>query len=302
MTAFALDVVLRTHNRAQLIEPALESVLSADRSGIDLHIFIVDNASTDDTPAVIARLASDMVTVLHEPRPGGQFALNTAIAQCRAPVIAFFDDDERVDRAWLQVIAREMGNPATDFIAGPCRPLWGKGSSPAWLPAGFGGVLGIIDNGSARAQYTSEFKGMLTQGNCAVRRSIYDEVGAYPPEFTTAEDRWLYGLLIEQGKVGYYCPDLVIHHIMQDDRLNKAYFRRWAAREGTDRAVCDRLAGHKGALGQPWFWKQAAKNVGQLGFSIVKGDGGDAKSFEAELHLRQAFAQFKEFIAARAGG
>jgi hypothetical protein len=195
-----------------------------------------------------------------------------------------------------------MRESDTDFIAGPCLPLWGEGSAPAWLPAGYGGVLGIIDNGDQRMRYTPLFKGMLTQGNCAVRRSIYDEAGPYPPEFTTAEDRWLYGWLIENGKVGYYCPDLVIRHIMQADRLNKAYFRRWAAREGRDLAACDRLAGRKGSLGQPWFWKRSVKNVGQLAIAAITGAGAGAKSFEAELNLRQAFAQLQAFIAPREGG
>jgi glycosyltransferase involved in cell wall biosynthesis len=299
---FAINVVLRTHNRAHLIEAALDSVMAADRSGIDLHIFIVDNASTDQTSGVLARLASNQVTTLREPRQGGQFALNTAIAQCRAPVIAFFDDDERVDPEWLQVVAREMRDANTDFIAGPCRPLWGDSSAPAWLPAGYGGVLGIINNGDQRTRYTSDFKGMLTQGNCAVRRSIYDEAGPYPAEFTTAEDRWLYGWLIEQGKVGYYCPDLVINHIMQADRLNKNYFRRWAAREGRDRAACDRLVGNKGALAKPWFWKKAAKNLLHVIASPIMGTSNSAQSFEAELELRQALAHIYWLMVPRGGG
>jgi glycosyltransferase involved in cell wall biosynthesis len=273
----------------------------ADREGVDFRLLIVDNASTDDTASVLERLKEqygDWLITLYEPKPGGQFALNAAIPLCRAPVIAFFDDDERLDPSWLQVIRREFADPKTDFIAGPCKPLW-NGTAPGWLPDGFGGVLGIIDNGAERARYSPAFKGMLTQGNCAVRGSIFEEVGPYPPELTTAEDRWLYGWLIENGKTGYYCPDFAIHHIMQETRLSKQYFRAWAAREGRDREACDRLAGGKSVLLAPWFWRSCAVDLMTIIRGIASNADGGAKAFAAELGLRQAWAQLIATLRAR---
>jgi glycosyltransferase involved in cell wall biosynthesis len=290
-----IDVVLRTYNRAHLIGDALASILDADHDGIELRVLIVDNGSTDDTPAVLAQLVSgreDKVTILHEARPGGQLALNAAIARCTAPVIAFFDDDERVSKNWLQVIAREFADSRTQFIAGPCLPLW-HGPEPDWLPAGFGGVLGIIDNGSDRRTYGPDFGGMLTQGNCAVRAGIFAEVGPYPDELKTAEDRWLHEWLCANNRTGYYCPDLVIHHIMQESRINRAYFRSWAVREGRDRAACDRLAGVRSSARQPWYWRQVLGDVWIFGKSAMTGKSQSSSAFAAELGLRQALAYIR---------
>ena len=91
MSGFAIDVVLRTHNRADMLEAAVESLFAADRTGIALRLLLVDNASSDETPRLVARLAerhAPLLVPLREEKPGGQHALNCAIAHASAPVIA----------------------------------------------------------------------------------------------------------------------------------------------------------------------------------------------------------------------
>lgn len=293
---FAVDVILRTYNRAALLRGAVESFIAADRSGIEARLLVVDNCSSDGTPALLAELAAmhPSLLPLREEKPGGQHALNAGLAKAAAPVVAFFDDDERVAPDWLQVIAREMSDPATDYIAGPALPLWDE-PPPEWLPEGFGGVLGIIDSGPVRAAYGPGFEGMLTQGNCALRRSIFAETGPYPADLATGEDRWLYEWLQAHGKHGFYCPDLRIHHVMQRERLDQGYFRKWAAREGHDRAICDRLAGAPNVFLQKWYWRY----VGGAALTWASGRGTRAERFKAELELRQAAARLRENLFRR---
>jgi glycosyltransferase involved in cell wall biosynthesis len=295
-----IDVILRTCNRAALLGPAVDSLLAAERGGVALRLFVVDNASKDGTPQVLADLATrhrDLIVPLYEPKPGGQHALNRALAEATAPIVAFFDDDERVAPNWLQVIRREFtrSDEMIDFIGGPCRPLW-QSCEPPWLPKGYNGVLGIIDNGTERSRYSPSFRGMLTQGNCAIRRSIYTELGAYPSQLTTAEDRWLYNCLLRSGKIGYYCPDLEIFHLMQEDRLTRAYFRQWAKREGRDRATCDRLDTAVSPLLQPWFWRENASCAAKLAKAVFTGRTASAEAFTAELTLRQTVAYIRAAV------
>jgi glycosyltransferase involved in cell wall biosynthesis len=292
MALFPIDVIIRTYNRSFMISDAVASVMAADRSGVDLRVLIVDNNSADDTPQVLARIAQqygERIVLLTEKRPGGQIALNTAIAAASAPVLAFFDDDERVRADWLQTIRQEMSDPDTDFIAGPYKPIWNV-PEPEWLPEGFGGVLGIIDNGPDRRKFGADFGGMLTQGNCAVRHTIFAQAGPYPSELKTAEDRWLFEWLMAHGKTGYYCPALEIGHLMQEDRLNRDYFRRWARREGRDTAVCDRLAQRPVTLKKGWYWRQRFGDA----VSLIRKRAGTPEAFAAELNLRQ----MKSYIAA----
>src|SRR4026209_2434272 len=57
MGTTAIDVILRTHNRAGLLADAVGSLMAADRTGIALRLVVVDNRSSDGTPSLLARLA-----------------------------------------------------------------------------------------------------------------------------------------------------------------------------------------------------------------------------------------------------
>ncbi len=297
MASVQIDVILRTHNRAAMLHDAVASFFAAVHTGVFARLLVVDNASSDSTPEVLAQLAGrygKQVVLLHEARPGGQHALNCAIGHAEAEIVACFDDDERLEPGWLQAIAREFADPATDYLAGPVLPL-SDTPLPAWLPAGFGGVLGIIENGKERARFSPQFSGMLTQGNCALRRRIFAEIGPYPSDLPTGEDRWLNQWLVAQGKQGFYCPDFAVRHIMQPERMTRAYFRQWAAREGRDRRVCEGHAGDPAVLRQPWYWRSVATDM----LRWLAGMGKlwrDQRSFAAELGLRQALAYLRASI------
>lgn len=297
MTDLAIDVVLRTCNRRALLTEAVASFFAADRSGVTARLLIVDNGSTDGTADELARLAHrhgpDLVT-LFEPRPGGQHALNCAIARARAPVVAFFDDDERIAPGWLQAIRREFADPETDYIAGPVLPA-GELAWPEWLPSGYGGVLGIIDHGPDPRRFGPGFSAMLTQGNCALRRDLLVEAGPYPDDLPTAEDRWLNQWLQDHGKTGRYCPDLLVRHVMQPERITPAYFRQWARREGRDLAVCDRLARNPSLFRRPWYWRQLARSV----VRCVLPGLAPAERFRAELDCRVALAYAETALTPR---
>jgi glycosyltransferase involved in cell wall biosynthesis len=294
--AMDIDVILRTHNRAAMLGDAVASFFAADHGGVAARLLVVDNASSDGTAQLLAQLTSEhgaRLVALHEPRPGGQHALNCGLARADAPLVAFFDDDERIVPGWLQAIIREFADPATDYMAGPVLPLTDS-ALPDWLPSGFGGVLGIIDNGAERQRYAPGFGGMLTQGNCALRRSVFAAIGAYPAELATSEDRWLNQWLTGQGKQGFYCPDFAVHHVMQPERITRSYFRSWAAREGRDRAVCDRLATARALITQPWYWKEIAGCAAR--WILQRGTAADR--FHDELMLRIAAAYARQWAGA----
>ena len=286
MSALAVDVILRTHNRAAMLPEAVASFFAADMRGINARLLVVDNASGDETPAVLARLQEQYgatLVPLHETRPGPQHALNAALAHVTGDIVACFDDDERIAPGWLQAIAREFADPATDYIAGPV--LFPEGSRlPEWLPGGFNGALGFIDHGPLRRRFGPGFHGMLTQGNCALRAGIFEEFGRYPDCFSTAEDRWLNQWLTDHGKRGFYCPDFGVTHLLQPARVNRAYFRQWARREGRDLATCDTLLSRPNMLAQRWYWRKIAGCAARR----LVGAGSAADLFRDELELRVA--------------
>jgi glycosyltransferase involved in cell wall biosynthesis len=91
-----VTVVLPTHNRAGTLPRAIASVL-AQTVG-DLSLVVVDDASTDDTPEVVASFADRRVRYVRLPSNAGPArARNVGIAEARTEWLAFQDSDDE----WL---------------------------------------------------------------------------------------------------------------------------------------------------------------------------------------------------------
>ncbi len=91
-----VSVIIPTHNRARLLPRAIRSVLA--QSHRDLEVIVVDDASTDDTRRVVARLDDPRVRYIsHDTNRGGAAARNTGIAAARGAYIGFQDSDDE----WL---------------------------------------------------------------------------------------------------------------------------------------------------------------------------------------------------------
>ena len=106
-----VSVVIPTHNRSALLSRTLRSALRQVR--VDFEVIVVDEASNDDTPALLSALDDRRVRVLrHEIPRGLSAARNHGAEHARAEWLAFLDDDDlwAPDKLFRQVsAARETG-------------------------------------------------------------------------------------------------------------------------------------------------------------------------------------------------
>jgi glycosyltransferase involved in cell wall biosynthesis len=89
-----VSVVIPTYNYGRFVATAIESALAQTR--MPLEVIVVDDGSTDDTAAVVARFG-DSVRYIHKPNGGLSSARNAGIAAARGDLIALLDADDR----WL---------------------------------------------------------------------------------------------------------------------------------------------------------------------------------------------------------
>src|SRR4030095_14404386 len=85
-----VSVVVPTRNRSALLSRTLRSALRQERG--DFEVIVVDEASNDDTPALLSALDDHRVRVLrHEIPRGLSSARNHGAEDARGEWLAFLD-------------------------------------------------------------------------------------------------------------------------------------------------------------------------------------------------------------------
>jgi len=86
-----VSLIIATFNHARFLGAAIDSALAQTLGAVD--VIVVDDGSTDDTPAVLARYAG-RVRVLRQPNRGLAAARNAGLAAARGTYVAFLDADD----------------------------------------------------------------------------------------------------------------------------------------------------------------------------------------------------------------
>jgi glycosyltransferase involved in cell wall biosynthesis len=89
-------VVLPVRNGTRTLDAAIRSVLASRNA--ELELVCVNDGSWDDTPEILRAWArhDSRVRVLHQAAGGIVSALNTGLAQARAPLVARMDADDEI--------------------------------------------------------------------------------------------------------------------------------------------------------------------------------------------------------------
>ena len=166
-----VSVVVSCYNYAHFLPGAVESALAQRGAGVE--VIIVDDGSTDDTPAVAAHLAADpRVVYIRQANQGQAGAKNTGIQRATGAFIAFLDAD---DRWHPDKLSRQMplfANPAVGVVYSRMRPVSEDGTP-----------LAARDNEPARQPRRGRVSEALFIDNflpfssTVVRRSVFDRVG-----------------------------------------------------------------------------------------------------------------------------
>ena len=112
------SLIIPTHNVAPYLETCLHSALGQTLR--DVEIIIVDDASTDETPAIIARFAqrhANIRPILFAENKGVSAARNAALDAAEGEWIALLDSDDWMDAERLETLVRHGEALGADWIA-----------------------------------------------------------------------------------------------------------------------------------------------------------------------------------------
>jgi hypothetical protein len=171
-----LSVIIVSWNTRELLRECLTS-LSATLGAITAEVFVVDNASSDGTAAMVAADFPAVTLIANADNRGFAAANNQALALATGASILFLNPDTRVLPG---AIRRSLDYLAADPAAGAVgvRLLNGDGSlQPSWRRFySFGGTL--LDN-KLTARLLGRAQGSVIDGLPAAPTTVDWVIGAY---------------------------------------------------------------------------------------------------------------------------
>jgi GT2 family glycosyltransferase len=237
-----LTIVICTHNREALLRRALASLNAAARpQNKSVDLLVIPNACSDGTHAFLHAYRERQpeagwlpLRFEPEPRPGKSHALNRAIRLLDSQLVAYVDDDHRVDAGYLAAVcAAGDAYPDSKLFCGRILPDW-DGSEPAWVhDTGPYRIYPLpvprYDQGP-EAKPLSAANSLPGGGNLFLRRSVFQHVGGFSVDFGPrghnlggAEDLEWVERAIAAGAWPFYVPSVVQYHYVDARRLTVPY-------------------------------------------------------------------------------
>jgi glycosyltransferase involved in cell wall biosynthesis len=265
-----LSVIVATRNRAYAISACLNSIQAAilNAAPVDAEIVVVDNGSTDDTPAIIKAWASACpvpAQLLSEPKAGLSRARNRALRSTRADLLAFTDDDCRLSKDYVSQLLRHDAADTGLVLRGGRVEL----GDPTDLPLTINTTPTLMrwnrKNNSARHDRIS---GHISGCNMTMRRALVERVGLFDEclgpgsSIPSAEDSDYNFRAYLADATLEYVPDMTVfhHHGRKTNAQGKRLHRDYAIGDG---ALYARYLFKHPSFCRPFYWscKNALREI-----------------------------------------
>ncbi len=186
----AVSVLLPVHNGARFLPATLRSLWR--QTFTDFEVVAVDDASTDDTPAILAAEGDARLRVVrNEANLGLVGTLNRGLALCRGSFVARIDDDDLCEPERVAEQVRHLSEH---------RDLAGCGTWTTEIDEedqDVGAQHPFPDPDYLRWSMGHTLR--LYHPTVMLRRNVYEACGGYDPDYAHTEDYELWTRLAAQG-------------------------------------------------------------------------------------------------------
>jgi len=226
-------VCICTFKRPFLLQLLLREIVKQETEGLfTFSVVIVDNDILQSARQVAtAFAATSPLPVVYgvEAEKNIALARNRALKCTRTEYVAFIDDDEVPDKAWLCNLFKACKAYGVDGVLGPVKPYF-EHEPPKWVLQGK-----FFDRPTHASGYNLDWPEMRT-GNVLFKREILDGLGdAFGPEFGTGgEDVDFFRRMIQKGKVFVWCDEAIVSELVPQSRCRCSYLMRRALNRGSN--------------------------------------------------------------------
>ena len=184
-----ISIIIPAYNQAQFLERAIDSALG--QQGVEVEVIVVNDGSTDDTPAVMSRHAADpRFKGIHQANVGLAGARNRGISEATGEYVCFLDADDfyAPDKCAKQAAMLDA-DPELGFVYCDFTAVDVEGTPHKEQPS----VSHIQRNLSGNIFPALSQSGYFPPHTVMIRRRVLDAVGHFDPELggNADYDLWL---------------------------------------------------------------------------------------------------------------
>jgi GT2 family glycosyltransferase len=220
MTRERCSIVIPVHNKAALTRQCLDSIF-ANPPAVDHEVLVVDDASTDETPAMLAEYGDAVKHVRLERNAGFATACNTGAAAAEGGYLVFLNNDTIAQPGWLDALAAYADTHDVAVVGS--KLLFPDGTvQHAGVVFGFqGDPLHIYAGCPADHPAVNKSRPFqsVTAACVLVRRDAFEQVGGFDTGYhNDLEDVDLCLRLGQEGHEVHYCHESVLYHLESASR------------------------------------------------------------------------------------
>lgn len=236
-----VSVVIPVYNNADRLRKVLEAVQQQDYPSDCYEVIVVDNGSTDESPAVAKSFEGIRLLFETEHLGSPYSARNRGVEAAAGDIIAFLDSTCRPVSQWLEEGVQSLRAEGADLVGGHIDfEFNGKVTA--------GKILDSLIN--IRARDSVENRQVAKTGNLFVTRQVIREIGMFPEGIRSGGDvRWT-AKAVQSGFTLAYGPTATVYYPARP--LGALLQKQWRV-----------------AKEQPIVWQEAGEEASL--FRIVKG-------------------------------
>lgn len=291
-----IAICVCTYRRPDSLGRLLRAVQSLRTDGLfSCSVVVVDNDDRQSAREIVRGVkATSPIPIIYDVEPERSISLarNRSVNHADGDLIAFIDDDEFPEEAWLVNHLETLRSSDADGVLGPVKPHFDE-HTPRWLIRS-----GLCERPRFKTGTVLTDSRYTRTGNVLIRRGLVTEPdGSFDPKYgrSGGGDAVFFKRMIEKGKLFVWCDEACVFEAIPPERQTRAYYLRRAFTRGMTDAWETRFLSlgtcrsflaillYTTALpflllrGQHLFMKYAVKNcdhlgkiLGHIGINVVR--------------------------------
>jgi len=226
-----ISVCVCSFRRPHLLKSTLENLRGLATAGLfEYSIVVADNDREESARATVeefARSTDIRVAYCVEPEQNISLARNKALEFAQGDFIAWIDDDEFPNPAWLLTFFQALEKYGADGVLGPVKPVF-LSPPPAWI------TRGKFFDKPRRASGLRLKWDQTSTANVLLRRDILRGVKEpFRREFGSGcEDIDFFRRMMKSGRIFVWCDEAIVSEIIPPARWKRRYLLRRALLRG----------------------------------------------------------------------